>query len=148
LKTLKNIVAVPALIIAVSLIISGCGRWMEMPVAQKADMIAGKIASDLDLTPEQKAKMESAKTEIVSKLKEQSAKRIKLQNEIIALVMGNSLTKGKIVELNKKRNILNSETEDLGIERFIELHKMLTQEQKEKVAEFLKKQNKQYENAD
>ncbi|MCU0848808.1 MAG: Spy/CpxP family protein refolding chaperone [Spirochaetes bacterium] len=124
-----------------ALLMLGCGHggWHGGSIEKKADKFAERIASRLDLNADQKKLLVRIKTEAVEKIKSQKPQRIKLNEDLSALVKSGTLDKKKLLDLRQKKTALNREMEDFVIDRVIELYKTLTPEQRQKAAEHLSK---------
>ena len=137
IRTVK--VIIPVLLLAQVLVACGWARWHRAPLEKKAEWIAEKVADKLDLTDDQKTKLNSIRDEIVAKLKESRPSHMKMGEEMIAQVRSEKIDteaiKAKMDEMDKKRD----ETRNFVIDKVAEFHAILTPEQRTKAAELLEK---------
>jgi Spy/CpxP family protein refolding chaperone len=137
-KSLK-IIAVP-IVLLLSVLLVSCG-WHHMTIEKKADKIAGKISSKLDLNKDQKAVLYKIKDETIAKIKSQKTARIALHNEFVVIIKSGSVDQAKLQALNAKRNELSREIQNFMIGKFADFYKILTQPQKDKLVKILEKRN-------
>lgn len=137
-KSLK-IITVP-IVFLISILLLSCG-WRQMTIEKRADKIAGKISSKLDLDKDQKAALYKIKDEAIAKIKSQKTARIALQSEFVVIIKSGSVDKMKLLALNTKRNELSREIQDFMIGKFADFYKILTQSQKDKLVNILEKRN-------
>lgn len=106
-----------------------------------ADFLLEKFARDLNLTEEQREKLDNIRDEIIEKRKERREKlreeHEEFMDKIVALVKSDKISKEQIYEILEIRNEKMEEMNDFLIDKLIEVHEMLTPEQREKIAEKL-----------
>ncbi len=105
------------------------------------DFLLERFARDLDLTEEQREKLDKIKDEIIEKRKERREKlreeHEEFMDKIVALVKSDKISKEQIYEILEIRDEKMEEMNDFLIDKLIEVHEMLTTEQREKIAEKL-----------
>lgn len=111
------------------------GRFCKMTPAQKADRVVKWISKDLDLTAEQKTKLDAMKAEVVDRITRLHGDREAIHGEVLALVKSDRVTEADINALIDKREAKLRELKPFLVDTFIDFHRMLTPEQRNKLAE-------------
>ncbi len=110
-------------------------RFCKMTPAQKADKIAGRIARELDLTAEQKTKLDAMKAEVVDRITRLHEDKAKVHDEVLALVKSDRVTEKDINRLVEQREAKWQELKPFLVDTLVDFHRMLTPEQRNKLAE-------------
>jgi len=145
-KSLKLYILI-FLIVMVIFAFEGCDRrGFRLPIRRPhtekdADFLLEKFARDLDLTEEQREKLDKIRDEIIEKREERREELRKEHEEfmdkIVALVKSDKISKEQIYEILEIRDEKTKEMNDFLIDKLIDVHEMLTTEQREKIAEKL-----------
>lgn len=117
----------------------GIGTKPRLPPGKHAEFLLNRFARDLDLTEEQKVTLDKIKDEIIAKHEEMREEiredRDGFKDEIISLVKSDKISKEQIYEFLERRESKKKEIDDFMIEKAVQIHDMLTPEQREKIAE-------------
>jgi Spy/CpxP family protein refolding chaperone len=106
-----------------------------MTVEMKADCIAGRIASELDLTAAQTAALNGIKAEVVAKIRQEGPEREALMQKALELLKGENLSASSVKELLEKRDARMRSIEPFLAEKIAAFHRILTPEQRRMAAE-------------
>ncbi|MEA1912590.1 MAG: Spy/CpxP family protein refolding chaperone [candidate division WOR-3 bacterium] len=99
-----------------------------------------RFSRDVNLTDEQEAAINKIKDEILAKQKEAREEarknRDKLKNEIITLVKSDKIDKEQIQKILRNEEVIREkrEMDDFLAEKLLQIHDLLTPEQREKIA--------------
>ncbi|MBP7736281.1 MAG: Spy/CpxP family protein refolding chaperone [Spirochaetes bacterium] len=110
-------------------------RFCAMTPAQRADKIASRIARELDLTAEQKTKLDAMKAEVVDRVTRLHEDRAKIHGEVLALVKSDNVTAKDIEKILEEREAKWQEMKPFVADTLADFHRMLTPEQRNKLAE-------------
>jgi Spy/CpxP family protein refolding chaperone len=142
-RTMKKII-IPASIVTglliVGLVIAGCARHrMCASPEKKAGHIAKHVARQLDLTAEQKVKLDRIKNEIIVKTRDLRKDHMRAHTEVLALVKKQNLSRADVDRVISKREAKFKEMKPFIVSKIVEFHSMLTPEQKNTLAEKMEK---------
>jgi periplasmic protein CpxP/Spy len=135
MKKYRLTIMIGLLVAVVLLIAGGCARTTE----QRAEYFVQKMASELNLNDVQKAKLEQIKDEFLAKRPEMAnhrAEAIKAANE---LMRSAEIDKAKLNALNEDHKKMADEVIAFISAKFVEIHDMLTPEQREKLVTHIEK---------
>ncbi len=137
MKTKKIVLGSIVSLAAVSIALAGCARsrFSRMTVEMKADCIAGRIASELDLTAAQTAALNGIKAEVVAKIRQEGPEREALMQKALELLKGENLSASSVKELLEKRDARMRSIEPFLAEKIAAFHRILTPEQRRMAAE-------------
>jgi Spy/CpxP family protein refolding chaperone len=124
-----------------ALALSGCNRhcgWNASP-EKKADHIAKKIASELDLSAEQKLKLDKIKLDLLGRKGEFQAVHAGMKDMLMGQLRGASVDTAVINKGLDEREGKMKEMRGFLVSEFAEFHAMLTPAQREKLAVRLEK---------
>jgi len=124
-----------AVFVAGALSVSACHRHRS--ATDRADWIAGKIAKELDLSDEQKAKLQAVKDEFLAAQAEMRTEHEALFNEVLLQVRGDQLDQGKLLQLMERHQALQTRLAPKVLAKAAEFHAGLTPKQKAEAAEQL-----------
>jgi periplasmic protein CpxP/Spy len=110
-------------------------RFCKMTPAQKADRVAAMITRDLDLTADQKVKFDAMKAEVVDRITRLHADKAKIHGEVLALVKSDQVSEKDITRLIEQREAKWQELKPFLVDTLVDFHRMLTPEQRNKLAE-------------
>jgi Spy/CpxP family protein refolding chaperone len=123
--------------------LTGCGRQGCRPhghdPAQRAEWVAKKIASELDLNDAQKAKLDIVKQEILAHLEKGKHEREEASRTISAQIRSKQLDTEKLQALMERRHKHMEEISPSVLAKIADFHASLTDEQKEKAAQKFEK---------
>ncbi|TAL35343.1 MAG: periplasmic heavy metal sensor [Spirochaetes bacterium] len=143
MKRSTRFIAVASVIAVAGLAFAGCAHhWSP---EKRADYMAKKIASKLDLNDEQKAKLYAIKDEAVAKFKEERAGHKAMRAEAIALVKKDKVERAEVEKLFSEREEHMKRLRPFIIDKIIEFHAILTPEQRAKAAELMEEFQKKME---
>ncbi len=98
------------------------------------DAITGRIESRLDLTEDQKTKLDTVAAEIMEKAKEMHADRDARLKELADVVRQDSIDTAVVDGMIDQKMVQMREMVDFVVERLVALHGELTPEQRERIA--------------
>jgi Spy/CpxP family protein refolding chaperone len=128
-------------LLAIFVFSNGCSCWRSPSIEKRATRMADRISKKLDLSESQKAELNQVKEEIIRKFKSKESveKRGEIRMALIAMIKEDSLTKEKLMALHQKQEEGQKEMQELLMDKFIHFHKMLTPDQRMKLATLLEK---------
>ena len=133
---LKHRVAQLTLIMALSaLVISGCSRTPE----QRAEHFVKHMASELKLNEAQTAQLEKIKDEFLARRPEMIRMRKETVKEANELMRSSEIDKAKLNALTEKNIAQADDMIRFISEKFLEIHDMLTPEQREMLVSHIEK---------
>ena len=135
--------AFPVLAItAGAIFLSGCHRrhcgWNASP-EEKANHITKKIAKELDLTAEQKTKLDKIKADILARKGEFTAVHAGLKETLMGQIRAPSVDQSKLNQGLEDREAKIKELRGFMVAEFAEFHAMLDSAQREKLASKLER---------
>ncbi len=120
--------------------LAGCGRQgCRQDPAQRAEWVARKIASELDLNDAQKVKLDIVKQEILAHLEKGKQEREEASRTILAQIRSKQLDTEKLQALLERRHKRMEEISPSVLKKIADFHASLTAEQKEKAAQKFEK---------
>lgn len=120
-----------------------CHRWHQKSPEKKAEMIAEKLISKLDLDESQSKTVEKIKNEWIAKHKELKPEG-NLKEDFLTLIRAEKLDDEKLGKLYDKMENKRKEMHQFTLVKFKEFHAILNKDQKEKLAEHLDKIMKRF----
>jgi Spy/CpxP family protein refolding chaperone len=137
--------AFPVLAVAgAAVLLSGCHRrcgWHHDP-QQKADWIAKKVASELDLDAQQKAKLDAIKAALLARQADFRAVHAGLKDVLLGQLRASSVDTAKLNQALDEREAKIKELRGFLVGEFSEFHAMLTPAQREKLAAKLERMDR------
>lgn len=100
--------------------------------------LIGKISKNLDLTIDQKAKVENIMEQIKQKMEANKPDRESMFNEFAEQFKKDKLDKNQILEDMKAKELKSQEMKEFMLDKIIEFHSILTPEQRNKAVEEMK----------
>ncbi len=100
--------------------------------------LMGMIVEKLDLTSDQKAKVEQIRDQIKERMESKKDDRENLMEEFANEFKKDNLDKNKLRELDQKREQNMQENKDFMMDKIIEFHAILTPEQRTKAVDAMK----------
>jgi uncharacterized membrane protein len=122
--------------------LAACGRHgcrHGQDPAQRAECVAKKIASELDLNDAQKAKLDLVKQEFLAHREKGRQEREEAFRTILAQIRSKQLDTGKLQALLDRRHKHMEEIAPSVLAKIADFHASLTDEQKEKAAQKFEK---------
>ena len=110
-------------------------RFCNMTPAERADRITAHVAKELDLTADQKTKLDAMKVEILDKITKLHADKAAMKAEALALVKSDRISESDVNALIEKREAKWRELKPVVVDMLVDFHNMLTPEQRIKLAE-------------
>ena len=110
-------------------------RFCEMTPAERADRIEARIVKELNLTPDQKVKLDAMKAEVLDKVTQLHADKAAMRGEVIALVKNDRIAESDVNALIEKKEAKWRELKPVVVNVLVDFHNMLTPEQRNKLAE-------------
>jgi Spy/CpxP family protein refolding chaperone len=140
LKKIIPLAAIAVLVIS-GFMLAGCGprRFFCATPEDRAAMIVKKITCDLKLSKEQLEKVNRIKDEILAKTKNIRDERESVHNEMMALVKSDKLDRNMVNRFITAREDKIRALKPFFVDKIVELHALLTPEQRIKVAEKMEK---------
>lgn len=106
--------------------------------AERADWVTGKIAKHLDLTEQQRAKLDAVKQEMLAARAKVGKERQALIDDAVAQIQEDRLDQAKVLELLERKQALQRQVASQVVPKLEEFHASLTPEQKAKAVEHLR----------
>lgn len=123
--------------------LTGCGRHgcrsHGHDPAERAEWMTKKIASELDLSDAQKAKLDIVKQEILAAREKGKQEREEAFSTILAQIRSKQLDTGKLQALMDRHHKHMGEISPSVLSKIADFHASLTDEQREKAAQKLEK---------
>lgn len=110
-------------------------RFCAMTPAQKADRLTAHLARQLDLTDEQRAKLDVMKTEVLDRVTRLHEDRAKVRGEVLALVRSDWISAKDVEGVIEQREAKWRELKPFVADILVDFHRMLTPEQRNTLAE-------------
>lgn len=107
--------------------------------AERADWMAGKIAKELDLNQEQKAKLDALKLEVLSARKQMMSERDAVADELLAQVRSDRLDETTLLRLFERHQALKARVAPGIVSKAAAFHASLTPKQREEAAKHLQR---------
>ena len=144
--THRNIIIAVASLFTLTGILAGCGRPFmgDHDPERRAGFMVKMISRELNLNDTQRARLNEIKDGVHARIKEIRDERKNHHGEMVALVKGPALTRDQLNRLAKTREDDYNRLKPYIIDRIIEFHAMLDQEQKNKLAELMEKKHKRF----
>lgn len=117
--------------------LAGCGG--QRSPQQKAEWVVSKISRKLDLTAEQKTKLEAVKQAYLDVWTAHKADRTKRLEDVKQMILSDRLDPAKVKALMAERRKVEDDNFDPIFAKLAEFHASLTAQQKGKIAAFLDK---------
>jgi Spy/CpxP family protein refolding chaperone len=117
--------------------LAGCGRHHSPE--QKAEWVVSKISKKLELTADQKTKLESVKQAYLDVWTAHKDDRAKRLDEVKQMILSDRLDAAKVKSLMGERRKIEDDNFDPVFAKLAEFHASLTPQQKGKIAAFLDK---------
>lgn len=121
-----------------ALVLTGCGRHHHDP-EEKAEWVFHKISKKLDLTDEQKVKLDAVKAEIMQHHKNHRAEKKQMMNTLITEIQKPEIDQAVILDMVSKHKSHVDEVAPGVIAKFSEFHASLSTEQKQKLVKKIEK---------
>ena len=130
-------VVIGALVLAGALVGAGCHR--HYTPAERADWMTGKIAKELKLDEQQKAKLAVVKEELLAARAESKKERRAMMDEVIAQVQSDRLDQAKVTQLFEQHQAGQTRMMQRVLPKVADWHASLRPEQKAEAVEHLRK---------
>jgi hypothetical protein len=131
-----------AAIAAGTLLFAGCRGhhcgWNASP-EEKADRIAKRVAKELDLRPDQKAKLDKIKGDILARKDEFRAVHAGLRETLLGQIRATAVDQARLNRSLDEREAKFKELRGFLVAEFTEFHGMLDSAQREKLASKLER---------
>lgn len=124
--------------------VTNCRPWKHKSPEERAEWMAKRIAKELDLNDSQKQVLNKIKEDVVAKHKADKANHAANFKELTALIRSEKIDNAKLAELRKRHQQHRESMEAMFVEKALELHKVLTPEQRNKAADLLEKHMKHF----
>ena len=144
--THKSLIIAAASLIAAAGIAAGCGHPFmgNHDPERRTGYMMKMISSELNLNETQRVKLGEIKDGVMARFREIRDERRNQHGEMVALVKGPALTRDQLNRLAKTREDDYNRMKPYIIDRIVEFHAMLNQEQKNKLAELMEKKHKRH----
>jgi len=128
--------------------LTGCGgrRGWGVSPEKRADWIATRISKELDLNDTQKNTLNSIKSEILARKLDFRSMNAGAVQAILPQLKSDTLDQAKINSAFQDREAKAKETREFLVAKFAEFHRILTPEQKAKLAEKVEKMTRHWQN--
>ncbi len=142
----KSLIIAAASFFALAGIAVGCGRPFagDPDPERRTGYMMKMISRELNLNETQRGKLGEIHDGVMAKFRELKEERKNLHAEMVALVKGPALTRDQLNRLAKTREDDYNRLKPYIIDRIVEFHAMLDQEQKNKLAELIEKKHKRH----
>ena len=131
----SKFVNLAVLIAVTALVLTGCYRTPE----QRAEYFVKHMASELKLNDTQKAQLEKIKDEFLAKRPEMLKQREETVKEANELMRSAEIDKARLNALLDKHKVMAGDVITFISAKFVEIHDMLTPEQREKLVTMIEK---------
>jgi len=125
-----------ALVLGSAAVFTNCHR--HKTIEERSEWISGKVASKLDLNDVQKKELEKIRVDVVQQFKSEKPQMQQISGEFETMIRSDSIDKAKLKDLQKRRDALHADMENLMIEKVVQLHAVLTPQQRAKAADTIK----------
>lgn len=132
----KKIIAIALAVLAGGAVMAGCRHSRSMD--DRADWLANRVSSKLDLDDKQEQVLDRIKGELVAKYRSQKDERAKLATEAESMIRSAQLDRAKVKDLQSRHQALHNEMETLFAEKIVEFHAVLKPDQRNKAADILR----------
>ncbi|MGA6827503.1 Spy/CpxP family protein refolding chaperone [Nitrospira sp. NS4] len=139
-------VVVGILVIAGALAAAACHR--HHTPAERADWMTGKIAKELKLDEQQKAKLAAVRDEVLAARAESKKERRAMMEEVIAQVQSERLDQAKVSQLFEQHQAGQTRMLTRVLPKVAEWHASLRPEQKAEAVEHLRKWIERHEDGE
>ncbi|MFO1472702.1 MAG: Spy/CpxP family protein refolding chaperone [Turneriella sp.] len=147
-KTTSKAILARVLIVIASLAsvaaVTNCRPWKHKSPEERGEWMAKRIAKELDLNDSQKQVLNKIKDEIVARMKAEKSDRGQQLKEVTTLLRSDTIDNGKLTAIRKRHQAQRESMESLFVEKALELHKVLTPEQRNKAADLIEKHMKKF----
>ena len=106
---------------------------------KRIEFVFDRLTKKLDLTREQAEKVNKIKAEVIERTKTLREERKSHRGEMAALIKGDTLTEEMVNKFIDKRKAAMEELRPFFVKKIVELHGILTPQQRIKLAEKLEK---------
>lgn len=116
-----------------------CRPWKHKSPEERAEWMVKRISKELDLNEAQKQTLNRIKDEFIAKHK---ADRPQMEAQFAALtelVRADTVDQVKLKDLRKKHQTHRESMENFFVDKAIEFHRVLTNEQRARAAELMRK---------
>jgi len=147
-KTTNKALFMRVLVVVASLAsvaaVTNCRPWKHKSPEERAEWMAKRITKELDLNDAQKQVLNKIKDEIVARMKAEKSERQQQFKEVPTLLRADTIDNGKLTAIRKRHQAHRESMEALFVEKALELHKVLTPEQRNKAADLVEKYMKKF----
>lgn len=147
-KTTSKAIFKRALIVVAALVsvaaVTNCRPWKHRSPEERGEWMAKRITKELDLNDSQKQVLNKIKDEIVARMKAEKSDRGLQFKEMTGLLRADTIDNAKLTALRKRHQAQRESMEALFVEKALELHKVLTPEQRNKAADLMEKHMKKF----
>lgn len=140
------IIAAVAALAALTGVIAGCGHHCSRNATpeRRAEYAVKMISRELDLNETQRARLGEIKSQVLAKFREIKAEKAGMRDEVMAMVKSPALTRDQLNRIADKHEEGIRRLKPFIIDKVVEFHGMLNQEQKNKLAELMEKFHKRH----
>jgi Spy/CpxP family protein refolding chaperone len=121
-----------------------CKPWKNKTPEERADTLTKRITKELELNQAQIGTLTKIKEEMLAKHTADKAERDAQFKTLTEIVRAQAIDRSKLSDLKKRHVAMRDNAEELFLDKIIELHKVLTPEQRVKAAEALVKYEKKF----
>ncbi|MCS6971773.1 MAG: periplasmic heavy metal sensor [Turneriella sp.] len=128
-----------ALYLVATLLLLGlsCRPWGRKSPEERMDWLAKRLSKELELNDTQKETLHKIKAEFIARHREEKPRQEEDINALAELVRQETIDQAKLKELRRRHQARRVAMEDFFIEKALELHKILTPQQRAKAAELI-----------
>lgn len=119
-----------------ALALTACARHRSPE--ERADWVTKRIAKQLDLDEQQRAKLEAVKQEMLTARGRLGKEEQTLFDDVVAQIQADRLDQAKVIQLLERRQELQRQVAPQVVAKIAEFHASLTPEQKAKAVEQLR----------
>ena len=144
--TRTSIIATVAALVGLTGILAGCGYHCSRNATpdRKAEYAVKMISRELNLNETQRARLGEIKTQVLAKFRDIKAEKAGMRDEVLAMVKSPALSRDQLGRIADKHEEGMRRLKPFIIDRIVEFHGMLNQEQKNKLAELMEKFHKRH----
>lgn len=130
--------------VALATVFVYCKPWKNKTPEERAETITKRITKELELNQAQISTLTKIKDEMLAKHYADKAERDAQFKTLTELVRAPTLDRQKLAELKKRHVAARDTAEELFMDKMIELHKILSAEQRVRAADALLKYEKKF----
>lgn len=143
MKKTKTLLFAIVSISGIGALVAACHGPMKESPEERLDSMSKRIAWTLDFDSSQKAKLNALKEEIAVKLSDMRKDRAKNHEQMVQFVKSDRIEKRDLESYIDKRINEFMKNKSFFIDKIIEFHSILNNDQKKKIVDFMEERYKE-----